>query len=62
MALHFEEFVVGDTVYAHVTPLEKRLNARPPQGVVKLEIPVKNQGDSEIFKDTHDVMVLTHGN
>ncbi len=53
---------IGDTVYAHVTPLEKRLSSKPGRGIVKLEILVKNQDDVEVCKGIHDVMVITRDN
>jgi len=49
---------IGDTVYAQVTPLEKRLTSRPGRGIVKLEIKVLNQDSVEVCKGIHDVMVL----
>lgn len=52
---------IGDTVYAHITPLEKRLTSRPDRGVVKLEIRVTNQDSVEVCKGIHDVMVLCRG-
>ena len=53
---------IGDTVYAHVTPLEKRLSSKPGRGIVKLEILVKNQDDVEVCKGIHDVMVIRRDN
>jgi acyl dehydratase len=53
---------IGDTVYAHITTLEKRLTSKPGRGIVKLEIMVINQNGVEVCKGIHDVMVLTRGN
>lgn len=50
---------IGDTVYAHVTPLEKRLTSKSGRGIVKLEIRVLNHDSVEVCKGIHDVMVLT---
>jgi acyl dehydratase len=50
---------IGDTVYAHITPLEKRPTSKRDRGIVKLEIQVTNQELIEVCKGIHDVMVLT---
>jgi len=62
MSWSFSEPVkIGDTVYAHITTLEKRLTSRPDRGIVKLEIRVTNQESVEVCKGIHDIMVLSRG-
>lgn len=50
---------IGDTLYAAITPLEKRLTSKRDRGIVKLEIRAINQTDTTVCQGIHDIMVLT---
>ncbi len=51
--------MIGDTVYAHVTPVEARRTSRPGAGVVKFQFDVVNQREERIQLGTMTVMVKT---
>jgi len=60
MSWSFQQPVrIGDTLYAVITPLEKRLTSKPGRGIVKFEIRAINQSDVTVCRGVHDVMVLT---
>ncbi len=59
MTWSFQEPVrIGDTVYAVITALEKRVTSKPDRGIVKLDIRVTNQADVAVCRGVHDVMMM----
>jgi acyl dehydratase len=51
--------MIGDTIYARVTPLEARKTSRPGAGIVKFGFDVVNQRDEPIQTGTMTVMMKT---
>jgi acyl dehydratase len=51
--------LIGDTIYAHVTPVEARKTSRPGAGIVKFGFEVVNQRDEKIQIGTMTVMMKT---
>jgi acyl dehydratase len=51
--------MIGDTIYARVTPVEARKTSRPGAGIVKFGFDVVNQKDEPIQTGTMTVMMKT---
>ena len=54
--------LIGDTIYARVTPAEARKSSRPGAGVVKFGFEVVNQRDETIQTGTMTVLMKTKDN
>jgi acyl dehydratase len=59
MSWSFQQPVrIGDTLYAVITALEKRVTSKPDRGIVKLDIRVTNQSEVMVCRGVHDVMMM----
>lgn len=59
MSWSFQQPVrIGDTLYAVITAVDKRVTSKPDRGIVKLDIRVTNQSDATVCCGVHDVMMM----
>ncbi len=59
MSWSFQQPVrIGDTLYAVITAVEKRVTSKPDRGIVKLDIRATNQSDVTVCRGVHDVMMM----